>query len=567
MNGNEKMLPIGIESFSRIRRENYYYVDKTELISNLLYNCAQVTLLARPRRFGKSLNMSMLKAFFELGCDTELFKGLKIMEKEELCKQYMGQFPVISLTLKCVDGRSFQAARDMLCSEIGNEAARFAFLEKSEKLDKREKESYRRLLWGDGETNSISSMSDETLRNSLLTLSRLLARHFDKNVILLIDEYDVPLDKAYQNGYYDEMVSLIRGVLSQALKTNESLQFAVLTGCLRISKDSIFTGLNNLRVLTIMDSFFDECFGFTDQEVREMLAYYGWMTSYDTVKEWYDGYRFGDAEVYCPWDVVNYCADLRVNPKARPKDYWSNTSGNDIVRSLLGKASAATKRELEVLIAGGSIQRSIRPELTYRDLESSADNIWSVLFMTGYLTMIGTDEGKTVDLVIPNKEIRGIFTSQIWQWFEELAAGEKEKLSSLREALLEGNAAAVEEQLNGWLRRTISIRDTGSRRESFYHGVLLGLLGQEPSWYVSSNAEAGEGYCDIRIEDEERLVGIVIELKYAENGALDGACHRALKQIDEKRYPDALKDDGMEKVLKYGIAFYKKRCRVMAEKP
>ena len=563
---DKRMLPIGIESFTRIRRENYYYVDKTELIKNLLYNCAQVTLFTRPRRFGKSLNMSMLKAFFELGCDASLFDGLSIIKEREICEKYMGQFPVIFLTLKGVDGRNFQTARDLLCAEIGNEAARFSFLQNSNKLDTWEKENYRRLLWGDGEKRLSSSMSDEALQNSLRTLSRLLARHFGRNVILLIDEYDVPLDKAYQNGYYDEMTGLIRGILSQALKTNESLQFAVLTGCLRIAKDSIFTGLNNLRVLTIMDRFLDECFGFSDREVRDMLDYYGQTAAYDTVKEWYDGYRFGETEVYCPWDVVNYCADLRIDAKAQAKDYWSNTSGNGIVRTLLSKASAAVKRDLETLIAGGSIRKAIRPDLTYRDLDGSADNLWSVLFMTGYLTVTGLGEGGMVDLVIPNKEIRGIFTSQIWEWFTEMAAGETDKRALLREALLEGNAPLVEEQLNGWLRRTISIRDAGTRaekKESFYHGVLLGLLSQEPGWYVVSNAEAGEGFCDIRIEDMEQSAGMILELKYAEEGAMDAACQRALKQIEERRYADTFVDDGMETVLRYGIAFYKKRCRVM----
>lgn len=563
--GQKKLLPLGLENFERLRRENFYYIDKTGLIKILFQNWSQVTLFTRPRRFGKSLNMSMLKAFFEIGADSTLFDGLAIAKEQALCSRYLGRFPVISLTLKGVEGRSFQTAREMLCGEIGKEASRFMFLKESGRLDSTDKENYQKLISGETGKGTYFSMSDEVLQNSLKILSQLLAKHYGQRVILLIDEYDVPLNKAYQHGYYDEMTVLLRGVLAQVLKTNDSLQMAVLTGCLRISKESIFTGLNNLRVLTVMDSAFDEYFGFTDREVRELLLYYEVPEAYGTMKEWYDGYRFGESEVYCPWDVINYAADLRGNPEASPKDYWSNTSGNEIVRSLLQKGTAAVRRDLEALVAGESVRKTVRPELTYREIESSAENIWSVLFMTGYLTMAGAPDGKTVDLVIPNQEIRGIFTGQIQEWFQELASKEKGKLDLLCGAFLRGDAAAVEEEFGSWLRKTISIRDWGTRRElreSFYHGVLLGLLSHEEHWYIASNAESGDGFCDIRIEDEERLAGILIELKYAEDGDLDAACDRALAQMEEKRYADALLDDGMERILKYGIACYKKRCRV-----
>lgn len=564
----KKLLPIGIENFAKLRTGNFYYIDKTGLISELLHNWAQVTLFVRPRRFGKSLNMNMLKTFFETGCDPELFKGLKIWEEQELCERYMGRSPVVSLTLKGVDGPNYETARGMLCSEIRDEAARFSFLETSEKLDAKDKEDYRCLLWGEAAERRSYMLTDESLYGSLKTLTRLLAKHYEKEVILLIDEYDVPLDKAYQNGYYDEMTSLIRNVFSQALKTNDYLQFAVLTGCLRISKESIFTGLNNLRVLTVMDRQFDEYFGFTDQEVRDMLAYYDQGDAYDTVKEWYDGYRFGNVHVYCPWDVVNYCSDLRADPNNWPKDYWSNTSGNSIVRQLLQKATASTKKELESLIAGEGISKSIRSELTYRDLDGTVENIWSVLLMTGYLTLKKPAERKLVELVIPNQEIREIFVSQIHEWFEEQTAQDQEKLRRFCNALQEGDFQTVENLFNEYLRRTISIRDTGARKEkkeNFYHGIFLGLLGYTEEWSVSSNAEAGEGYCDIRIEDEKHRIGIIIEMKYAQDGDLEKACRTAVKQIEDRNYTDTFLDDGMEKIRKYGIACYKKRCKVMLD--
>lgn len=564
----KKLLPIGIENFTKLRTGNFYYIDKTGLISELLHNWAQVTLFVRPRRFGKSLNMNMLKTFFEMGCDPGLFEELKIWEEQELCERYMGRFPVVSLTLKGVDGPNYETARGMLCSEIRDEAARFSFLETSEKLDAKDKEDYRCLLWGEAAEGRSYMLTDESLYGSLKTLSRLLAKHYEKEVILLIDEYDVPLDKAYQNGYYDEMTSLIRNVLSQVLKTNDYLQFAVLTGCLRISKESIFTGLNNLRVLTVMDRQFDEYFGFTDQEVRDMLAYYDQGDAYDIVKEWYGGYRFGNVHVYCPWDVVNYCSDLRADPNHWPKDYWSNTSGNSIVRQLLQKATASTKKELESLIAGEGISKSIRSELTYRDLDGTVENIWSVLLMTGYLTLKKPAERKLVELVIPNQEIREIFITQIHEWFEEQTSQDQEKLRRFCNAFQESDFQTVENLFNEYLRRTISIRDSGAqkgKKENFYHGILLGLLGYTEDWSISSNAEAGEGYCDIRIEDEKRRIGIIIEMKYAQDGDLEKACQTAVEQIEDRNYTDTFLDDGMEKILKYGIACYKKRCKVILE--
>lgn len=564
----KKLLPIGIENFTKLRTEDFYYIDKTGLISELLYNWAQVTLLLRPRRFGKSLNMNMLKTFFEIGCDKGLFAGLKIWEDQELCEKYMGRFPVVSLTLKGVDGPNYETARGMLCSEIRNEAAKFSFLETSEELNVKDKNDYRCLLWGEAAEGLPYMLTDETLYGSLKTLTRLLAKHYRQEVILLIDEYDVPLDKAYQNGYYDEMTDLIRNVFSQVLKTNDYLQFAVLTGCLRISKESIFTGLNNLRVLTVMDRQFGEYFGFTDREVRDMLSYYGQMNAYSTMKEWYDGYRFGNTNVYCPWDVVNYCSDLRADPHNWPKDYWSNTSSNNIVRRLLQKATAATKRELESLIAGEGISKSIRSELTYRDLDGTVENVWSVLLMTGYLTLKKPADGRTVELIIPNQEIREIFITQIREWFEEQTAGDQRKLNELCMAFQKGDAQTVEDLFNEYLRRTISIRDAGARRdrkENFYHGILLGLLGYAEDWIISSNTEAGDGYCDIRIEDEKHRTGIVIEMKYTEDGDLEKACRRAIEQINDKNYTDTFLNDGMETVRKYGIACYKKRCKVVLE--
>lgn len=557
-------LPIGIENFEEIRTEGFYYIDKTGLIRELLYGWSKVNLFTRPRRFGKSLNMSMLKYFFDINGGRTLFDGLEISKEKELCSRYMGQFPVISISLKAVEGLDFKSAQAMLKSVLVHEAMRFQFLLESDKLAEAERRQYAALI--EIADKGTYGMTEEMLPNSLMILSQLLHKHYGRKVIILIDEYDVPLDKAYQNGYYASMISLISLIFQQALKTNDSLQFAVLTGCLRISKESIFTGLNNLNVMTITDVHFDEYFGFTDQEVRTLLDYYGLMNCYEVMKAWYDGYHFGNMDVYCPWDVINYCYALRGNPSARPQNYWSNTSSNAIVRRLIRNAEGVTKKELEELINGGSVKKNVKQELTYSDIDTSVDNLWSMLFTTGYLTKRGNEDGDVFELVIPNQEIRRIFETQIMEWFREETRNDKGRLKDFCIALKSGDAAAVEERFNEYLKKTISIRDANARKdkkENFYHGILLGLLGSREDWVVYSNAESGDGYSDILVEVEDEDIGIVIEVKYAENKAFDIACARALQQIEDKQYAEELVDDGMETILKYGIACYKKRCRVV----
>ena len=559
----KKKLPIGIESFEEIRKEGFYYVDKTGVIGQLLEKWGKVNLFTRPRRFGKSLNMSMLKAFFEIGGDPALFEGLGISEKKELCEKYMGQFPVISISLKSVEGLSFTVAGDALKTVIGTEALRFSFLEESTVLSENDKKMYRQLTTVGTSETGLFDMSMGVLTSSLKTLALLLHKHYDKQVILLIDEYDVPLDKAFQYGYYDEMVSLLRNMFGNALKTNPDLYFAVLTGCLRISKESIFTGLNNLKVLTLTDVRFDEYFGFTDTEVKGMLEYYGLSEHYGEVKEWYDGYRFGNVEVYCPWDVINYCDLLKADPNAFPQDYWSNTSGNAMVRRFIDKADTRTRDEIERLIAGDEIVKEIHQELTYNELDSSIENLWSVLFTTGYLTQRG-QKGKKYRLTIPNNEIRELFISQIREWFRDVSRKDGETLNQFCEAFPEQNPEKIEEIFSDYLWNTISIRDTASsKKENFYHGILLGLLGYKSNWLVKSNAESGFGYSDILVEVPKNRTGIVIELKYAEDGNMDAACEKALQQIEDRDYAAKLKDDGMRNIIKYGIACYKKNCKVM----
>ena len=559
----KKKLPIGIESFEEIRKEGFYYVDKTGVIGQLLEKWGKVNLFTRPRRFGKSLNMSMLKAFFEIGGDPALFEGLEISEKKELCEKYMGQFPVISISLKSVEGLSFTAAGDALKTVIGTEALRFSFLEESTVLSENDKKMYRQLTTVGTSETGLFDMSMGVLTSSLKTLALLLHKHYDKQVILLIDEYDVPLDKAFQYGYYDEMVSLLRNMFGNALKTNPNLYFAVLTGCLRISKESIFTGLNNLKVLTLTDVRFDEYFGFTDSEVKDMLKYYGLSEHYGEVKKWYDGYRFGNVEVYCPWDVINYCDLLKADPNAFPQDYWSNTSGNAMVRRFIDKADTRTRDEIERLIAGDEIVKEIHQELTYNELDSSIENLWSVLFTTGYLTQRG-QKGKKYCLTIPNNEIRELFISQIREWFRDVSRKDGETLNQFCEAFPDQNPEKIEEIFSDYLWNTISIRDTAStKKENFYHGILLGLLGYKSNWLVKSNAESGFGYSDILVEVPKNRTGIVIELKYAEDGNMDAACEKALQQIEDRDYAAKLKDDGMRNIIKYGIACYKKNCKVM----
>lgn len=559
-------LPIGIESFETMRKEGFYYIDKTGLIRDLLKNRAQVNLFTRPRRFGKSLNMNMLKYFFEYGCDGSLFDGLAIGEEKELCQEYMGNFPVVSISLKDADGMNYEGARAMLCSVIASEALRFSFLEESERLSVREKVQYEQLIEVDTSGKQRFKMSDDVLGSSLFTLTQLLRKHYGQKVILLIDEYDVPLDKAEHYGYYDEMVVTIRKIFSYGLKSNDSLQFAVLTGCLRIAKESIFTGLNNLKVLTITDVRFGEYFGLLDWEVREMLRFYGLEDKYELIKEWYDGYRFGNSDVYCPWDVINYVDLLRADPSASPKAYWINTSGNDIIRRFLQMAKGGVRRELEKLIEGETVVRKINEELTYRDMYKSIDNLWSVLFTTGYLTRRGEEEGdRAYPLAIPNREIRQIFIEQVMEWIQEEARKDTQGLDAFCDAFVKGDTEAIEALFTAFLKKTISIRDTSVRKgkkENFYHGVLLGLLSHREEWVIMSNAESGEGFSDILIETPEGDIGIVIEVKYPDKSSLEAGCAEALEQIEKKGYEERLLEDGMVTILKYGIACEKKRCMV-----
>ena len=557
-----KKLPVGIENFEEIRTEDFYYVDKTGLISNLLNNWSKVNLFTRPRRFGKTLNMSMLKSFFSIDADPSLFSGLNISIKKELCDKYMGAFPVIFLTLKGVDGLSYTDALTRLKEVILGEVRRFYFLKDSVKLTELERQSF---------INLYTLDSDEDLiHKSLKLLSELLYKHYNKKVIILIDEYDVPLDKAFNHGYYDKMIALIRGLFGEALKTNNYLQFAVLTGCLRISKESIFTGLNNLEVNTIIDDKYDEQFGFTDSEVRKILEDYNLSSHYDEVKLWYDGYHFGNTDVYCPWDVINYVDSLLSNPNTKPEAYWINTSSNDLVKRFVDKADKTTQSEIEKLINGEQIEKDIRLDLTYNCLDNTIDNLWSVLFATGYLTDAGrTDDGK-FKLVIPNKEVREVFVLQIQEWFKETFVFKNASLSTFFNDLKNRNDEGVEKYLNFVMNKMISILDTkakDSQKENFYHGLLLWLLRGNPEWMIMSNVESGDGFADIIIETEEIDDGIVIEVKYSPSfDRLKEDAEKALKQIKDLRYTERLKSDGRENVISYGIAFSKKRCKVISEK-
>ncbi len=566
----KKKLPVGIENFQEIITEGFYYVDKTALIRDLLNKWSKVNLFTRPRRFGKSLNMSMLKCFLEIGSDLSLFQGLKIADDEELCARYMGKFPVVSISLKGVEGRDFRTARSLLCSEIGNEALRFQFLLDDQNLTDTEKLQYRQLIQIDMTGEERFAMSDPVLVESLKTLSALLEKHYGKKTIILIDEYDVPLAKASEQGYYDEMVMLLRNMFHQALKTNDSLYFAVLTGCLRVAKESIFTGLNNPKVLSVTTVRFDEYFGFTDDEVKEMLAYYELEEKYSAVKEWYDGYRFGNVDVYCPWDVISYCDELTDDTDMEPKDYWSNTSNNDVVQRFMQHMDAGlAKEEMEALIAGETVTKEIHEELTYHKLYDSVENIWSVLFMTGYLTYRGRGKGKSYRLAIPNREIRNIFSEQIMAMFLGKVEKDGEQLNAFCHALELGDAKAVEEIFTAYLGETISIRDTFARKErkeNFYQGILLGILGYKRGWYVRSNEETGDGYSDISVKIEEKGLGIIIEVKYAENAGYESACQRAVLQMENNRYAQRLLEDDCHTVYGYGIACYKKRCQVAVKK-
>ena len=556
-----KKLPIGIENFEEMRREDFYYVDKSHVIEQLLTQWGKVNLFTRPRRFGKSLNMSMLQSFFEIGKDKTLFDGLRISDNQELCEKYQGKFPVVSVSLKGINGATYEEARRFLIKIINEEARRLSVLSDSTELDETDHELLTQL--------KKKEMTNDSLVYSIRELTELLEKHYGSKVIVLIDEYDVPLAKANENGYYDEMVFLIRNLFENALKTNSSLKFAVLTGCLRIAKESIFTGLNNFKVYSITDKSFDETFGFTDAEVKELLRYYGQEKYYETVKEWYDGYRFGNVDVYCPWDVINFCSDHLADPGLEPKNYWANTSGNSVISHFIdsvGKPQKLTRMELEQLVNGGIVQKEINSELTYKELYSSIDNLWSTLFMTGYLTQRGEPSGNRYNLVIPNREIRNIITNHILKMFKENVKDDGKTVSDLCDALLNQNPEKVELIFTEYMKKTISIRDTFAQKptkENFYHGLLLGILGFKENWSVMSNRESGDGFGDILIRIEDEDVGIVIEVKYADDGNLQEECEKALQQIIDIRYTEALEQEGIHTIIKYGIACYRKKCKVL----
>ena len=554
----KKRLPVGVENFQQIIKDNYYYVDKTELISELIHNGGMVNLFTRPRRFGKTLNMSMLEHFFSIEGDQSIFDGLAISKDRKLCEEYMGKFPVIFLSLKGINAGSYETAFRLAVENVKGAAKKAKFLKTSDKLDDDEKDDYRALLDKD--------MDEATLFLSLKTLSELLEKHYGTQVIILIDEYDVPLAKAFENGYYEQMVFLVRNLLEQALKTNNSLKLAVMTGCMRISKESIFTGLNNLKVLSITDERYDEYFGFINTEVKEMLDYYEIEDHYEEIKSWYDGYQFGDTEVYCPWDVLNHCDRIRDYADSFPENYWINTSSNDAVKKFIQMSNnLTTKREIEKLLAGEEITKEIHQELTYPEMYQSLENVWSLLFMTGYLTQHGRVDAKRYKLAIPNLEIRDIFETQIMEYFKETVAKDGDTLGRFCDALKNGEEKQVEDIFERYLKKTISIRDTfvkKTMKENFYHGILLGILGVKEEWGVFSNQETGEGYSDILIETENSETAILIEVKYANDGNLDQACERALKQVEDRKYDQELLENGVDKILKYKIACYKKQCKV-----
>ena len=562
-----KRLPVGLDDFKEIRKSEFYYIDKTKLIEQVLENWSKVNLFTRPRRFGKTLNMSMLKWFFEIGTDTTFFDGLYISKNQALCEEYMGKYPVVLLSLKSVEGLTFEEARASLCELIAGEVRRFKFLEKSDRLDDDEKNAYHDLIFIQ---NLKETILGTKLKFSLKKISELLYKHYGQKAIILIDEYDVPLDKAFQHGYYREMVTLIRGLFGEAFKTNDFLQFAVLTGCLRISKESIFTGLNNFKVYAANDLRYDEAFGFTNEEVKQLLADYHLEEHFAEVKEWYDGYHFGNADIYCPWDVINYVDDLVFDPKARPKAYWINSSGNDLVKRFIDKADMTTRDEIEELIAGHAVKKRIRMDLTYDEVDNTIDNVWSVLFTTGYLTREGREMDGIYRLIIPNKEVREVFVLQIREWFNRVVANDRASTEKINRGFLEGNVEDIQRELTHFLGESISVLDTKARNEEkeiFYHGILIGILKSNVSWAVRSNRESGDGYADILIKPKNPDTGIVIELKYARSfKELDQACERALEQIKDRRYDEALREDGRNEVLAYGIAFWKKRCKVVVDK-
>lgn len=558
MSLKRKMLPIGVENFEKLRRNDMYYVDKTEMISDLIMNHGDANLFTRPRRFGKTLTMDMLKTFFEIGQDASLFDGLTISSHSDICEKYQNKYPVVFISLKGATGSTYEKANSMIKQLVAEEYQRHSYLADSDILDSIEKDQFNRI-------RSIS-LNEGDLENSLRTLTRLLCKHHNQKVILLIDEYDVPLDKSFLNGYYDDMVSFIRIFLGEALKTNDNTEFAVVTGCLRISKESIFTGVNNFKVFSINDTRFSDYFGFTNDEVKEMLSYYGIIDKYETTKAWYDGYLFGKTEIYCPWDVLNHCDTVVNTDDIEPQAYWINSSGNDIIRKFIEMANSTTKSELELLIAGNTVVKTIKQELTYADLYSSIENMWSILYMTGYLTKRSIPERKQFELAIPNLEIREIFEEQIYEWFKDFSRKDSSTLNAFCQTFADGNEEEAQKQFTAFLRKTISIRDTyvkAAKKENFYHGILLGLLSYRDDWIVKSNVESGDGYSDIVIKIPDDEIGMIIEVKYGEDSDMEKGCADALAQIERMNYSEILEDDEVQTIYKYGIACYKKRCKIV----
>lgn len=558
MSLKRKMLPIGVENFEKLRRNDMYYVDKTEMISDLIMNHGDANLFTRPRRFGKTLTMDMLKTFFEIGQDASLFDGLTISSHSDICEKYQNKYPVVFISLKGATGSTYEKANSMIKQLVAEEYQRHSYLADSDILDSIEKDQFNRI-------RSIS-LNEGDLENSLRTLTRLLCKHHNQKVILLIDEYDVPLDKSFLNGYYDDMVSFIRIFLGEALKTNDNTEFAIVTECLRISKESIFTGVNNFKVFSINDTRFSDYFGFTNDEVREMLSYYGIIDKYETTKAWYDGYLFGKTEIYCPWDVLNHCDTVVNTDDIEPQAYWINSSGNDIIRKFIEMANSTTKSELELLIAGNTVVKTIKQELTYADLYSSIENMWSILYMTGYLTKRSIPERKQFELAIPNLEIREIFEEQIYEWFKDFSRKDSSTLNAFCQTFADGNAEEAQKQFTAFLRKTISIRDTyvkAAKKENFYHGILLGLLSYRDDWIVKSNVESGDGYSDIVIKIPDDEIGMIIEVKYGEDADMEKGCADALAQIERMNYSEILEDDEVQTIYKYGIACYKKRCKIV----
>ncbi len=557
-------IPIGVENFKDIITSNHYYIDKTLLIRDLLDSGAKVSLFTRPRRFGKTLNMSMLRYFFEKTEEDNsyLFDGLKISNAGEKYMSYCGQYPVISISLKGIEQATFEESLKEFRRIISQEFRRHKKVLNYTELFESDRDDFLNICNKRGE--------NDIYRSSLKFLSDLLYEIHQKKVIILIDEYDVPLQNAWLRGFYNEMVDFIRSLFDVALKTNDSLEFGVLTGCLRISKESIFTGMNNLKVYSISDVAFSDYFGFTDAEVQKMLKTYELEQYHDTVKQWYDGYHFGKTEMYCPWDITNYCFDMLQNLDAQPKAYWINTSGNDIVRRFISSATATMKDEIEQLMSGEPVRKTINQELTYRELNANRENLWSMLYMTGYLTMCGMPDRNVLELRIPNLEIREIFSTQIYQWFSAYVAQERVNLTDFCMTFRNGDAEKAQELFNQYLGKVISIRDTNveiAKKENFYHGILLGLFSHMDDWILKSNVESGDGYSDILIRIPADEIGIVIEVKYGEDEKTEQGCKEALKQIEDRNYVQYLLDEGMTTILKYGVACYKKKSRIIkAEK-